>query len=192
VKLIVGLGNPGAFLDNSRHNVGFSVVKSLSKIHKAALKKEKGILALTGKIKIGQQALVLAMPITFMNLSGSAVAQLVKRYKVDLENLLAVCDDMDLAFGRMKLKPCGSSGGHRGLKSIIDALDSREFSRLRVGIGRPRRTMDSSEYVLSRFTKKEQAQFSDILTSAVECCSLWATAGASKAMNMFNTKESNR
>ncbi|OGX19834.1 MAG: aminoacyl-tRNA hydrolase [Omnitrophica WOR_2 bacterium RBG_13_44_8b] len=186
MKLIVGLGNPGLFLANSRHNVGFSVVKALSKIHKAALKKEKGIPALTGKIKIGQQALMLAMPVTFMNLSGSAVAGLVKRHKVDLENLLVVCDDLDLEFSRLKLKPTGSSGGHRGLKSIIEALNTGAFTRLRIGIGRPRLGVNSSDYVLSRFTKQEQKEVKTIIESAAQCCLSWVTQGIEKTMNIFN------
>lgn len=186
MKLIVGLGNPGLFLGQSRHNVGFSVVKALKKSYRPALKKEKGIPALSCKIKIGPHNVVLAMPITFMNLSGYAVAGLIKRYKVDFENLLVVCDDLDLEFGRLKLKPSGSSGGHRGLKSIIDTLNCQSFARLRVGIGRPKQGVNASEYVLSGFTRYEKGQLKEILNRAAQCCSSWVTEGLSQAMNIFN------
>jgi PTH1 family peptidyl-tRNA hydrolase len=187
VKLIVGLGNPGIIYANSRHNIGFSVIKALKREFKARLKKEKGILALCGRIKIGQHNVIIAAPTTFMNLSGDAVIQLIKRYKVDLENMLVVCDDLDLEFGRLKLKPSGSSGGHRGLESVIYALNCQAFPRLRIGIGRPHKTIDSTGFVLSAFTGHEKARLQQILKGAVECCEIWASEGISRAMNIFNT-----
>ncbi len=204
MKLIVGLGNPGLIYARSRHNVGFSVVKALGRVYKISLKKDRGAFALTAKARIGHQNVILAMPLTFMNLSGIAVKNLARQYAIDFDNLLVVCDDLDLELGRLRIRPSGSSGGHRGLKSIIESLDSDSFARLRVGIGRPPhqlRYKDSlkynwcggrpgkecaSDYVLSPFARKEQALVKSIIEDACECCQAWATQGITKTMNIFN------
>jgi PTH1 family peptidyl-tRNA hydrolase len=191
MKLIVGLGNPGNLYVHSRHNVGFLVVRTLARAHKILLKKEKGILSLSGKGRIEGQNIVLAMPLTFMNLSGVAVAGLLKRYKINPSNLLVVCDDLDLSLGRLKIKSSGSSGGHRGLKSIIESLKMDGFARLRIGIGRPLRT-DISAYVLSHFSKKEKVELSEIIERASGCCRVWAAKGIDKSMNIFNQRSEER
>jgi len=189
VKLIVGLGNPGILYLNSRHNIGFSIVKLLAHSAKAALKKDKQAPALSGKTRIESECVTLAMPLTFMNLSGVAVSALVKKYKIDLNDLLVVCDDLDLEFGRLKIKPCGSSAGHRGIDSIINSLDSKDFARLRIGIGRPRESRGTRDYVLSKFNRKESAQLKGILSVACDCCRTWISQGTDKSMNTFNKKE---
>ncbi|MDO8662212.1 MAG: aminoacyl-tRNA hydrolase [Candidatus Omnitrophota bacterium] len=186
MKLIVGLGNPGILYASSRHNIGFQAVKYLAKVKKIALKKEKGIRALSAKAKIEGMEVVLAIPLTFMNLSGEAVRQLIKKYKIDLGDLLVVCDDLDLEFGRLKIRSSGSSAGHRGVKSIIDALGSDQFSRLRIGIGRPEDNSTAADYVLSRFNKREQGQLSAIIKKAAECCQVWVSEGIDKSMSIFN------
>jgi PTH1 family peptidyl-tRNA hydrolase len=191
MKLIVGLGNPGNLYVNSRHNVGFLVVRTLAQAHKILLKKEKGILSLSGKGRIEGQNIILAMPLTFMNLSGVAVAGLLKRYKIDLSNLLVACDDLDLSLGRLKIKSSGSSGGHRGLKSIIESLKGDTFARLRIGIGRPART-DISAYVLSHFSKKEKVELSELIERASDCCRVWVAKGINKSMNIFNQRSKER
>ena len=191
MKLIVGLGNPGNLYVHSRHNVGFLVVKAIAQAHKILLKKEKGILALSGKGKIEGQNIILAMPLTFMNLSGVAVVGLLKRYKIDPSNLLVACDDLDLSFGRLKIKSSGSSGGHRGLKSIIDSLKMDTFARLRIGIGRPALT-DVSAYVLSHFSKKEKVTLSELIERASDCCRVWVAKGIYKSMNIFNQRSKER
>lgn len=188
MKLIVGLGNPGFIYRHSRHNIGFLVVKTLAKIHKIPLKKDRRSFSVTGKGKIDNQDLILAMPVTFMNLSGIAVAGLVKKYKIALDNLLVICDDIDLEFGRLKVKPSGSSGGHRGLRSIIESLDSCEFSRLRMGVGRPLKSIRAAEYVLSAFNKREKTRLREILESAGRCCRSWVSKGITETMNIFNGK----
>lgn len=190
MKLIVGLGNPGRLYIDSRHNIGFSVVKLLAKIYKISLKKEEGNLSLSGKVKISGQNVILAMPLTFMNLSGIAVAGLLKKYKIESGNLLVVCDDLDLEFGRLKLRPSGSSGGHRGLKAIIDSVGSQRFARLRIGIGRPPASEDieASEYVLSAFNRKEKAAVRQIIEKAGECCQAWVREGVTETMNIFNKR----
>lgn len=208
MKLIVGLGNPGKIYIDSRHNIAFSVVKLLAKIYRVAFKKDKDAPCLSAKTKIDDQNVILALPLTFMNLSGIAVSALLKKYKIDLENLLVVCDDLDLELGRMKIKSCGSSGGHRGLQSIIDSLARQNFARLRVGIGRPphqlmyknaargnwcvgrphHKNSDIIEYVLSAFTKKEKKIISEVIKNAGDCCRVWVTEGLSKSMSMFNRR----
>jgi len=207
VKLIVGLGNPGKIYIDSRHNIAFSVVKLLAKVYRVAFKKDKDTFCLSAKTKIDGQNVILALPLTFMNLSGIAVSAILKKYKIDLprpslksntalkegrglENLLVVCDDVDLELGRIKIRSCGSSGGHRGLQSIIDSLASQNFSRLRVGIGRPHhKNTDITEYVLSAFTKKEKKIISEVIENALDCCRVWVTEGLSKSMSMFNRRQ---
>jgi PTH1 family peptidyl-tRNA hydrolase len=186
MKLIVGLGNPGFVYRHCRHNIGFLVVKTLAKIHKIPLKKDKKTFSLSGKGRIGDQDVILAMPVTFMNLSGVAVASLLKKYRIDLDNLLVICDDIDLGFGRLKIKPSGSSGGHRGLKSIIGSTGTQGFSRLRMGIGRPLKSIKAAEYVLSAFNIREKTQLREILEMASSCCRSWVRKGITETMNVFN------
>lgn len=188
MKLIVGLGNPGRIYIGSRHNIGFLVVKALSKACKAPLKKENGIFSLVARAKLNGHPVLLALPLTFMNLSGSAVAGLLKKYKIGLSDLLVVCDDLDLEFGRLKIKPKGSSAGHHGLNSIIDALKSDNFSRLRIGIGRPKPNTDPAQFVLSAFTGKEKIKLNKTTEAALECCRVWALEGVSRSMNIFNRR----
>jgi len=188
MKLIVGLGNPGRDYIYSRHNIGFSVIKSLAQLHKISLKKDTGILSLNGKAKLGRQNVILALPLTFMNLSGIAVKLLIRKYKIDLDSLLVVCDDLDLEFGRQKIRPSGSSGGHQGLQSIIESLGSPEFSRLRIGIGRPNTDINMAEYVLSPFSVREKEQVKDVIENAIQCCLTWMTKDIIIAMNIFNKR----
>jgi len=189
VKIIVGLGNPGIVYAGSRHNIGFEVVKHLASAEKIALKKEKGIKALSGKSRIGSLDIVLAIPLTFMNLSGEAVKPLLKRYKLKATDFLVACDDLDLEFGRLKIRSQGSSAGHRGIESIIGSLGSNQFSRLRIGIGRPRDNSDTRDFVLSRFNRREKKDIPGIVDRAAQCCLLWAEGGIDKTMNIFNQKE---
>lgn len=191
MKLIVGLGNPGTNYIDSRHNIGFAVVKALAKAYRVDFKKDNGAFSLSCKVKAGNNDIILALPFTFMNLSGSAVKALLKKYKIALNNLLVVCDDVDLEFGRVKIRAVGTSGGHRGLKSIIDSLQSQEFCRLRVGIGRPHGWTDTAEYVLSRFNKVEKSQLKDIIKKASDCCEVWVGKGITESMNIFNTRSKN-
>lgn len=188
MKLIAGLGNPGRIYIDSRHNIGFSIIKSLSQIYKAPLKKDNHTFSLSGKGRIEGENVTLALPLTFMNLSGDAVSALIKKYKIDLPDLLVVCDDLDLKFGAMKIRPSGSSGGHNGLQSIIDSLGSREFSRLRIGIGRPQDKRGAADYVLSPFNKKEQKNLKEIIEDACDCCRTWLTKGVTESMNIFNRR----
>jgi len=190
MTLIVGLGNPGRIYASSRHNIGFTVARVLVKKHRAAFKKDTRTCSLSSKVRIGPHETIVAMPATYMNLSGRAAALLVKKYKVDVKDFLVVCDDLDLELGRLKIKPAGSSGGHRGLVSIIEALGSQAFARLRIGIGRPSQGRDAPDYVLSRFHRAEIRAVKKVVKEACACCEMWLTQGTDKAMNVFNRRNS--
>jgi PTH1 family peptidyl-tRNA hydrolase len=189
VKLIVGLGNPGILYANTRHNAGFMAVKAFARALRCAWKKEKGIPALAAKGKINGEGIVLALPLTFMNLSGQAAKGLVEKYAVALEDLLVVADDLDLGFGRIKIRPGGSSAGQRGLKSVIEALAGQGFARLRIGIGRPGQGAQPADYVLSRFNAQEKRALKAVIEKACQCCAAWAKDGIHSAMNKFNHSE---
>jgi len=191
VKLIVGLGNPGLIYAGSRHNIGFTVVKSIARLLKVALKKDGSVSALVGKTNYGQNNLVLALPQTFMNLSGIAVKALLKKFKLSAQDFLVVCDDLDLELGRVKIRPHGSSGGQRGVVSIIEQLGTQNFSRLRVGIGRPKNSEDTVRYVLAGFLRKEKTVVEEIREDAVDCCLSWVENGISRTMDSFNTRSRN-
>lgn len=188
MKLVVGLGNPGKVYSSSRHNIGFFAVKLLAETLKNRFKKDIGTFSLVCRIKSDSQNIILALPLTFMNLSGIAVKALLSKYRLSLDDLLVVCDDLDLEIGRIKIKPGGSSAGHRGLKSIQDTVGSGDFSRLRIGISRPPdRNLPVTEYVLASFTKKELAQVKIITRKAADCCYTWVTNGIDRTMNEFNS-----
>ncbi|MFH1397580.1 MAG: aminoacyl-tRNA hydrolase [Candidatus Omnitrophota bacterium] len=190
MKLIVGLGNPGLVYTGSRHNIGFSVIKALAKEYKVSLKKESRVAALSGRCEMGGQEVILAMPLTFMNCSGFAVSSLVKKYRIEFGDILIICDDLDLELGRLKVKLRGSSAGHKGIQSIIDSLSSVEFSRLRLGVGRPAgQNADISKFVLSGFTKKEAREKDKMIEEAGNCSLAWVSQGATRAMNIFNKKQ---
>ncbi|MBI4708191.1 MAG: aminoacyl-tRNA hydrolase [Candidatus Omnitrophica bacterium] len=188
MKLIIGLGNPGDIYQDSRHNIGFSIIRSLCKDCKVSLKKESGINAVSAKIKLANDLCVLALPLTYMNLSGNAVKGLLKRHEIETNDLLVVCDDLDLELGRLKIKPSGSSGGHRGVESVIKSIDTQQFSRLRIGIGRPKAGAEVSEYVLKQFSRKEKATVHEAIEQAKECILIWIEKGATEAMNRFNKR----
>lgn len=188
MKLIVGLGNPGRRYKNSRHNIGIRVVGSLARKYKIKLTPDKSLLYKEGRGKIGGIDFTLAYPLVFMNLSGRSVGALFKKYRVELEDLLIICDDLDLRLGKIRIRPRGSSGGHKGIKSIIDYLKSDAFPRLRIGIGRPSFKKDITDFVLSEFRREENDLMRQALHSAIECCKVWFTKGIKEAMNQFNVR----
>ena len=188
MKLIVGLGNPGKAYQGSRHNLGSLTIQTLCKKHKVSLKKDSRTLSLCGKAALEGQKVVLAIPLIFMNLSGGAVKALLKKNKIGLKDLLVICDDLDLPLGRMKIRPEGSSGGHRGLNSIATNLHRQDFARLRLGIGRPHPDFEAADYVLSRFNRAEQKQLKAVVEKACDCCETWAAQGLEKSMNIFNRR----
>ena len=188
MKLIVGLGNPGIFYRNSRHNAGFRVAAALADECGIRLKRNSVTFSVEGKGEVDGEQCVIAQPMTFMNLSGRSVKALLKRHNTQLDELLVVCDDMDLELGTFRLRPSGSSGGHNGLQSIIDSIASNEFARLRIGISRPRAGQDPKDFVLSSFNRQERVEFTRTIEKAVQCCGVWLKESLTRAMNQFNTK----
>jgi PTH1 family peptidyl-tRNA hydrolase len=182
--LIVGLGNPGKEYAETRHNVGFRTVDELARRH--GLKWEKPRLkAEQARGVIAGVDVVLAKPQTYMNLSGTSVAQLVRWYKVPLDRLLIIHDDMDLPFGQLRLRGEGSAGGQNGLASVIEQLRTNAIPRLRIGINRPQ-WGDPRDYVLTRFGKGQAAELPALLGRAADAAETWLAEGLIMAMNKFN------
>ena len=185
VSLVVGLGNPGREYAQTRHNIGFQVVSRLAEKHGLNFTRvqNEAIIA-TGRI--GGARVVLAKPQTWMNDSGRAVAPLVRFYKVDLTRLLIVYDDLDRPTGSLRLRSEGGHGGHNGMRSIVTRMDTQEFARLRIGIGRPPGRMDPAAFVLQPFSRDEEILMDtacDRAVEAIECC---LAEGIVAAMNKFN------
>jgi len=186
LHLIVGLGNPGGDYTRTRHNVGFVVVERLAERWKASWAFEKKFNARVARRQgDGKQAL-LCEPQTYMNSSGEAVGAIVNFYQVPLARVLVVVDDADLPLGELRLRPGGSSGGHHGLESIEQHLGTREYARLRIGIGRKDDARQITGHVLGRFDSTEAALMDKVLMAAADQAECWLDAGIEKAMNQFN------
>jgi PTH1 family peptidyl-tRNA hydrolase len=192
VNLIVGLGNPGPRYVQSRHNVGFWCVNRLGRAHDIPLK-TRARLATTGRGRLADHDVLFVKPRTFVNLSGRAVAALVGRYDVAPSDLLVVYDDLDLPLGRLRVRARGSHGGHKGMKSIIEAIGSQDFPRIRIGIGRPhvggRPTYDPEEvadYVLAPLTAADRRLLEETVGRATEAVSVILTEGVEAAMDRYN------
>ena len=185
MKLIVGLGNPGRRYRETRHNVGWEVISRLARRARIAVDEEDGFSDV-GRGAIGGTRVILARPQTYVNVSGEAVRDLRRRHRLRPQDIVVVVDDLDLPLGRLRLRASGSAGGHNGLKSIIEALGTTEFPRLRVGIGRPAEGVDPADHVLTRFTSDEQAVVDAALDRAAEAIETAITEGIETAMNRFN------
>ena len=183
--LIVGLGNPGPEYRHNRHNVGFMVVNALAEKMGVSLSRVE-FRALVGKAHLDQERVILAKPQTFMNNSGQAVGPLVRFYKIPMDQLLVVHDDLDLPFGTLRLRPFGGTGGQQGMESIVSHLNTRDFARLRVGIGRPPGRMDPADYVLHDFDSDEGEFLPEVMDAAVDAIMRYIHDGIEKAMNEFN------
>jgi PTH1 family peptidyl-tRNA hydrolase len=186
LHLIVGLGNPGAEYARTRHNAGFLLVEKLADRWRGQWNFEKKFNARVARADWDNRRVLLAQPQTFMNSSGEAVGPLVSFFRVPFDRLLVVVDDADLPLGELRLRPRGSSGGHHGLESIEAHLGSREFARLRIGIGRHAGAREITNYVLGRFSTSEAGLAQKVLNVAADQAECWATAGINKAMNRFN------
>jgi PTH1 family peptidyl-tRNA hydrolase len=183
--LIVGLGNPGLAYRHNRHNVGFMVAEALAEKIDIPLKRVK-FKAQIGNGKYEGIPVIIAKPLTFMNNSGEAVAPLVRYFKVPLERLLVIHDDMDLPLGTLRMRPSGGSAGHNGMLSIFDKLGTNAIPRLRVGIGRPPGRMDPADYVLQDFPKSDKELLKMVIGQACEAALAFITTGLEKAMNIHN------
>ena len=186
MKLIVGLGNPGKKYENTRHNMGFMTIDLLSDISQIDVDKEV-FHGLLGKGKIYKEDVILFKPTTYMNLSGSAINEVLHYFKIDLEDLLVICDDMALAPGKIRLRLKGSSGGQKGLQNTIDILGDDNFKRIRIGIGEPE--FDSIDYVLGKPTEDERPLILGAIENAVGAIKMWLQQGFDKAMSEYNGKE---
>jgi PTH1 family peptidyl-tRNA hydrolase len=186
LHLIVGLGNPGAEYTRTRHNVGFLVLDRLATRWGAKWGFEKKFNAQLARAERGSKRVLLCQPQTYMNSSGEAVAAVVAYYQVRLAHALVVVDDADLPLGEVRLRPGGGSGGHHGLESIEQHLGSREYPRLRVGIGRQDGAREITGHVLGRFGSTEAALADKVLAVAADQVETWLEAGIQKAMSQFN------
>ena len=186
MHLIVGLGNPGAEYAQTRHNAGFLLVEKLAAQWKADWTNERKFKARMAKSDRQGKRVLLCEPQTFMNLSGETVGEVAGFYQLPLPQLIVAVDDADLPFGEIRLRPGGSSGGHHGLESIEQHLGSREFARLRIGIGRKDGARQITNYVLGKFEPAEQELLEKILERAANQVECWLAAGLQKAMSQFN------
>lgn len=189
-RIIVGLGNPGRQYANTRHNAGWMVIDELAK-RSGAVGIRNRLQAEIIEVRYKGYRLILAKPQTFMNDSGKAVRELLNWYKVDTDGLMVVTDDLDIPYGRLRLRPSGSAGGHNGLKSIIRETGSSEFPRLRVGIGRPEQAgRQAIGHVLSTFSSDEHTQLSNVISAAADTVDGWLDDGLLATMNVTNGIES--
>jgi PTH1 family peptidyl-tRNA hydrolase len=186
VFLIVGLGNPGAEYAQTRHNAGFLLVEKLAAKWKCDWANERKFKARIAKAERAGKKVLLCEPQTFMNLSGETVAALKDFYQLPLQRVLVAVDDADLPLGEIRLRKSGSSGGHHGLESIEQHLSSREFARLRIGIGRADDAREITNYVLGKFDPAENELLKKVLERASNQIETWLEAGIEKAMNQFN------
>jgi len=168
LKLVVGLGNPGEEYENTRHNLGFRVVDGLVKLLRAKGPYEEALSHLY-KARVGGREVLLAKPMTYMNNSGLAVENLVEEYRIEPQELLVVYDDLDLPPGQVRMRLKGSSGGHRGMESVIKHLGTQNFPRVRIGIGRPKKKEEVVDYVLSPFSPEEEKLIDRAVKKAVRC-----------------------
>jgi PTH1 family peptidyl-tRNA hydrolase len=187
VKLIVGLGNPGREYRDTRHNVGFMVVDEVARRHSVGWASGPSQIAetLVGKT-FGGVPLMLAKPLTYMNLSGEAVAGLTRYFDIDVADLFVIVDEAALPFGKLRARARGSAGGHNGLKSIIERLGTTDFPRLRLGVGRGDGRRDLADHVLAKFERSEQAELDTFIARAADAAEMFAAEGISKVMNMYN------
>ena len=184
MKVIIGLGNPGNQYAATRHNIGAMTITRLSSLWGIALTR-RNPYALVGQGVVDNQTVVLAKPRSFMNQSGESVAYLVNRFRIPLEDLLIIYDDMDLPLGTTRIRPRGGNGGHNGLRSIIDVLKTEDVPRMRLGVGRS--PVESAiSHVLSQFTEEETPEVDQLLNRAVEAAACFVGEGVDEAMNKFN------
>lgn len=185
MKLIVGLGNPGKRYEGTRHNVGFLVVDWIAAQSKIAID-SKHCGAVVGEGVLEGEKILLVKPQTYMNRSGEPVADLAREYGLGSEDLVVINDDLDLPFGRIRIRPNGSAGGHRGLLSIAENLAGAPFERVRIGIGRPPEGMDAAQYVLEPFDEFESKQLGQVVSRAAESVGCIVRDGIDRAMATYN------
>lgn len=186
--IIVGLGNPGVQYENTRHNAGFTAVSALEKKYNFSVNYHK-FKALTGNAVIGGKSCLVMKPETYMNLSGDAVQEAMDFYKIPIEKIIVIFDDISLDVGQMRIRRKGSSGGHNGIKSIIAQCDSEDFPRIKIGVGKkPHPDYNLADWVLSRFTDGELKTLNEVNVKVCQAAELMVQDKISEAMNLFNSK----
>jgi len=188
VWLIVGLGNPGSEYSGTRHNAGFMVVQRLGQRWGIRFD-ERGCSSPLAETRRGRTRVILALPQTFMNLSGLAVKSLLSTYKAKPENLLVIYDDLDLLLGEIRIRDQGSAGSHKGLKSIIEALGTTHFPRIRLGIGPKPEEVDAVDYVLGKFSEEERQKIKQAVENACQAAEMIISSRLAGAMNTFNHRQ---
>ncbi len=183
--LIIGLGNPGREYKDTRHNIGFMLIDHIAvRLNARGMKLQSKAIVISALYE--ERKIILAKPQTFMNLSGQSVQGLLHFYKIPFENLLVAHDDLDIPLGTIRIRPTGGPGGQRGMASTIEQLGTKDFPRLRLGIGRPPGRMDAKDYVLQDFSKDDMRLLPEILEHGVDAALTFVTYGLNKAMNQFN------
>ena len=183
--LLIGLGNPGREYKDTRHNIGFMFIDHLAeKIGARGMKVQSKAIVISGMYE--EHKLILAKPQTYMNLSGQSVQGLLHFYKIPLENLLIAHDDLDIPYGTIRIRPTGGPGGQRGMANTIELLGTKDFPRLRLGIGRPPGRMDAKDYVLQDFSKDELKLMPELLSRAADAALEFVMKGLNAAMNKYN------
>ncbi|MBN1394162.1 MAG: aminoacyl-tRNA hydrolase [Pirellulales bacterium] len=185
MKLVVGLGNPGRRYRQTRHNVGYEVIAEVARRHGVAAPRTR----FQGEIveaELGECKILLLSPTTFMNLSGNSVREAVAFYKLPIENLLVICDDLNLPLGKLRFRTKGSSGGQKGLDDIIAKLGTEEFARLRIGIGAAPENWDWADYVLGKFNAEELGIIETTVPLATDAVAAWSREGTQYCMNYYN------
>ena len=185
--LVVGLGNPGKHYHLSRHNAGFMVIDKIAEKTGVSVKK-RGFISLYGKGLIENKEIILAKPQTYMNLSGEAVLEFIEFFKIPIEKTIVIHDDLYLTPGTLRIKRGGGSGGHKGISSIMGAFGSGDFTRIRVGIGKPAQKWDVTDYVLSPFEDHEKEAAQEAIKRAAAAVCVVVGKGVESAMNIFNQK----
>ena len=183
--LIVGLGNPEEEYSNTRHNMGFNTINKLAKQYNIEINKSK-FKSLYGNGIIEKEKVILLKPQTYMNLSGETLIDIYKYYKVDLDNIIVIYDDIDLDVGKLRIRKKGSAGTHNGMRSIVKCLGSGDFPRVRVGVSKPMKGQDLADFVLSRFRKEEQADLEIGLEKAYKAVEAMIKENVDIAMNKYN------
>ena len=191
-KIIVGLGNPGRQYGETRHNIGYMVLAELVK--RVSFDKPRNQFhAEAWDAKIGEKNVLLLCPTTFMNLSGTAVSEAIRFYKLNPEtDLIVVCDDLDLPLGKLRIRESAGCGGQKGLKDVIAKLGTQKFARIRIGIGRPSSTDQVVDFVLTPFRKDERVEIDLAIQNAADAARLWVERGAQESFFVFNVSEKNR
>ena len=190
MKIVAGLGNPGSRYRGTRHNVGFEAVDLLAR--RIGLGFEAAPAdALQAKWRRADEVVLLVKPLTYMNVSGQAVAALSRYYKVALPDVLIVCDDVNLSLGRLRVRASGTEGGHNGLRSVAAELGTIDYARLRIGVGRGDLRRDLADHVLARFESDEMSGIEAAVARAADAVDTWVADGLAKTMNTFNRSDDN-